>query len=438
MTTGSWANNSTRTGVGYAVYYDAHGNITSQGPFGTSTFGVVSSKTWSGGDGPSFEVVPASPWRYYTVLDVKGKPYRKRFRETPPRRIKMNRGLHGYQMLSVLENHGFASVVANFMGNTSVYSGLSGSYLLGGGFPYCPLPSWTANDEINIINKLAEEIRGGSFNLGVFLAEGGEALDMIANSATRIYRAYRFVKRGKIPEAIRELVGHRDQSFKKGFNDDFRRREQRSLDDVSGNWLQLQYGWKPLLGDIQRGAKQLANRLYLPFTRKYRVRVSKSAITPNTPTGTYRIAYASSVRRHQIIAYVTEEESIPQLIGLTDIELVLWERTPFSFVADWVVPIGDYLSARAAVKRLKGQFVYTKTTIKTCKGVTCDPVNYGYAIYTRSVNADLLGRQVTVDRQVLSQLAVPMPEVQPLFKVASLGHCLNALALLAQEVKFAK
>lgn len=34
---------------------------------------------------------------------------------------------------------------------------------------------------------------------------------------------------------------------------------------------------------------------------------------------------------------------VPKLLGFTNPAAVLWEATPFSFVVDWFLPIGDYL-----------------------------------------------------------------------------------------------
>jgi hypothetical protein len=126
------------------------------------------------------------------------------------------------------------------------------------------------------------------------------------------------------------------------------------------------------------------------------------------------------VAKRGIVAYITENgnSSIAATLGLLDPELVAWELVPFSFVADWFIPIGQWMEARAKASRLTGTFVTSdKATCLidqlTIAGVSCS----GY------------GAQISFNRSISSTLDVPMPTFKPLTKVASWQHCANALAL---------
>jgi hypothetical protein len=61
--------------------------------------------------------------------------------------------------------------------------------------------------------------------------------------------------------------------------------------------------------------------------------------------------------------------------GLTDPASVAWELIPFSFVADWFVPIGDTLRAIHAARTLPVEKVITTTLRKKVGSIS---VNAGY------------------------------------------------------------
>jgi hypothetical protein len=147
-----------------------------------------------------------------------------------------------------------------------------------------------------------------------------------------------------------------------------------------------------------------------------------------------------SVRTRQIIAYFSEkqEESALRISGVLDPELVAWELTRLSFVADWVIPIGDFLAARAFSRSIEGYFVTTDKLVGHIGGYT--PKTFlqapgkpsrwdipGAGSYSRTTT--------TLTRSVSTSLSVPSPIVKPLSESASWRHCVNAIALLVQAVK---
>jgi len=273
---------------------------------------------------------------------------------------------------------------------------------------------WTTNDTIATIGKLRNEIAGSDFNAAVFLGEGREALAMITNSAVRIRKALTSLKRGNfaaVASALEQPDLKRKLSHKKAF---------------AGNWLAAQYGWFPLVKDAQNGAEYLARFLEFPFVQRYKVRKTKPLkVTTNTSQGMSSFAYGYT--RTQIVAYVREVNEV-QLSGLTDPASLLWELTPYSFVADWFIPIGNYLAARSLSQAVAGTFVTTKTR-KVATQYIQGPYSNASGVFTFS-NAQAEEKLSTTTRTVSTTLDVPLPSWKPLSSVASWQHCANAVALL--------
>jgi hypothetical protein len=195
--------------------------------------------------------------------------------------------------------------------------------------------------------------------------------------------------------------------------------------EIAKRWLELQYGWLPLLKDIYGGAEFLAHHLNVPLQRRYRVSriVNGRAETAAPVNAKFKRAWCQDLV--QIIAIVSEKD-VTQLAGLQDPASVAWELLPWSFVADWFIPIGSWLSSRGLAGALEGTFITTRTR----KGYAADPVPTLHS-YPYSFETPYEYREVTVSRRVTTELQVPLPSFRPLNKVLSWKRAANAVALIA-------
>lgn len=433
MTTGSF-NKDERKAV----------RVNSRGDWVNIYVGLVSSKNWSGQDwgpqGPpsiskrpfSLNQEPAAAVNksYPKVRGAIGRPPKRTYNTDHPYTMSSNRLFHAHTVYKVGVETGQAA---------SVSHGASASW---------SPPVWTANDEIKLIGKLSDKIAGSDFNMGVFLGEGREALSMIASSATRIYTALRSLKRGDIPNMYRALTGsargRRYERFRKdGYlhYDDFELRElrrnqkiafldkQQSYDrDLSALWLEAQYGWLPLLKDIDGAAAYVAERLERSPERVVRVRsrIQKDYSPQSQAPTSIRLLNGRSIVSKQIIARIKSENPV-SLSGVLDVSSVAWELMPWSFVIDWALPIGSYLKARNFAGKVNATYVvstFTQNSWKGCKFIDSKVMISGFDKAWQS-NATLV-------RTVGSSLPVPMPVFKPLSQVASWVRAGNALALLDQ------
>lgn len=308
---------------------------------------------------------------------------------------------------------------------------------------------FTANDEIKLVAKLREKLQGSDFNMSVFLGEGHQTLKMIGDSAIRIAKAGYHAKRGDITGAARALFEGTNRKPVKGhgqFGLSSDRKYSNFKNDArnaSSIWLELQYGWLPLLQDAEGAAHALAHHLTVPARKSYKVRRKLTsfawgnAVQTDYRTFGYCRQRVNYIHERGVIARI-QEKDLPttlQKLGLMDPELVLWELLPFSFVADWFVPIGSYLEARATASRLKGTFVYMdkqRTVTDGENDVYYVPGPRGYLWRTAWPQPGMVYDRVQFSRTISTALKVPMPVLKPLSKVASWQHCANAIALLTQ------
>lgn len=363
------------------------GNIVRDLRVGTYLAGLYFAKSWTGTDYPA--VMPIVQNAPFYMKGVK-----RTFRRLPKRAYITP---HPYSM--ELEDTNNVTI------SSGTYTGMTPIYIWGtaatGAYS---VSNWTGNDDLALNSKLRGEVAGSDFNAGVFLGEGHQVLNMIGDSAKKLARAYLAAKKGNFQRASRILTGNSVGPSKKAAN----------------NWLELQYGWLPLLSDIHGGAQFLAHHLNTPLQHKVVVkRTLKRAKSETNPASGYPDR-SFSVETKSIVAFI-REKNVPQLAGLTDPLSVAWELVPYSFVVDWFIPIGEWLASRGLSQALEGTFVTTRVWKRGGMG------------YTRNSKAPLYRHiKVSMTRTVSTTLSFPFPNVKPLWKAASWRHAANAAALLAQ------
>lgn len=189
--------------------------------------------------------------------------------------------------------------------------------------------------------KALVKIADAKVNLAVTIAEAGKTADLILDSARRIYGAYRAFRRGDLKGIARNLNITPKRLHK--------------------SWLEYKYGWMPLLMDVKGAAEAFAQS---QVGRPIRFSVSskglwkysrtwKSGTIPNAHNHPIVINYSSTssvTRRVKIWVEITNPRmSYLQQLGLTNPALVAWELVPFSFVFDWFISVGDWLTGLTAL-----------------------------------------------------------------------------------------
>jgi hypothetical protein len=141
------------------------------------------------------------------------------------------------------------------------------------------------------------------------------------------------------------------------------------------------------------------------------------------------IASGSSILQGQFKAKLTHINEAT-LVGLEDPLSTAWELVPYSFVADWFLPIGDYLSASALSRALTGTFVKTRFDRVHLEGMTRENLPGSDPVFWVFPLESWFHRYGTLERVVTTSLEVPLPSFKGRDKIASWVHAINSVALL--------
>lgn len=388
------------------------------------------SRTWNGGDSAStyvkhartYHQVWTSPKYNKRGILIKQPAFVwKRDQFTPPPKKARNREQHPYTTLGSRVRQDSYYMKSNDGYDLALFLSTN----------IRPLADpWTSNDDLKLLDKLRDRIAGSSFNAGVVLGEGKKTLQMIGDNAISIAKAIKFARRGNFASAADVLL---QRTGKK--------RPPKGTSPIASNWLELQYGWMPLLSDISDGMMFIHHQLESPNLERIVVTRNAGGLHAGVSqesgrhytdlSQTYYLDnhYVESGKR--IIALIKEVNNV-QLSGILDPLSVGWELLPYSFVADWFLPIGSYLAARGLAQSVSGTFITTKRFRSRYTGplkYQNAPTGRQWTIYGQTAR-EYLREQWSLDRSISTTLSVPLPSFKPLEKVASWQHAANAVALV--------
>lgn len=218
----------------------------------------------------------------------------------------------------------------------------------------------------------------------VTAVEAGKSVNMIRDRAAKLAKAYIAMKKGDLkllqsmfpgkrtfsmPKQVvvwdedgRPILNRKGQPIKRYARKPLKARDIDLLSDAARLELEFRYGWSPLVYDIVDSlkainAQQLRDDLMKRDYTKVYERKTKSnrqswnVTVPNFGHGnwTATVTCVTDVTCKAYATYTVNEESglMNRLndFGMFDIPRYLWEVTPLSFVADWLVPVGDWLGA---------------------------------------------------------------------------------------------
>lgn len=269
------------------------------------------------------------------------------------------------------------------------------------------------NDVLTCQSRLAEQIKGHSFNMAVSVAEGKKTVNMVVDALASVGGALLDLKRGRFESAARRF----------GVN---QRPSKLDHKDLAGRWLELQYGWLPLLGDVYEASKAYEELTQKPRSQRFRGQLKKTGTVDTSGSPSNWTAVCNYKAMINITAELQEQLSAPRSLGLTDPLTVAWELIPYSFVVDWFIPIGSYLETLNVLHGLQGRFLTSKIVTFAYSGV---PKNANYFGCTAN------GGGVNYERVVSAGLSVGMPGVNSLPDAMSPKRIWNAIALAAQRFK---
>lgn len=217
-----------------------------------------------------------------------------------------------------------------------------------------------SNAEVNsILSRLLDKVKGHSFNAAVNIAQSNQVASMVVSNLGSLGRSVMALRHGDFATAARQLgVSPRPTRLKPS--------------DVSGRWLELQYGWLPTLSDTFEAMKAFEAIRQGPAKTRFSTRKTKTSFRLDGGSLSSYRARLELESSHGYTYEMYEEPGFARQLGLTDPLSVAWELIPYSFVVDWFVPIGTYLSNQNQIPSLSGRWMVTKSQVM--KGVSFEAV----------------------------------------------------------------
>lgn len=275
-----------------------------------------------------------------------------------------------------------------------------------------------------------------SANLAQDFAQIGQTVRLVVDTTSRITRSLKRLKK-------LDLVGAADELLAGKRNAEAIRKKMRlaKTKTLADNWLELQYGWKPLLQSIDGTMRATANYLASgsPVVREVSAsakKATRASIGIFDVMWGYRIGHRVTMTDQvcklgirfgvdsNLKAYLSQ-------LGFTNPVNLAWEVLPFSFVVDWFLPVGPYLESLSAwdgctfMDGYRTDYIHEHIFSEICVKDWPEPPTglvfhskYGY--WTRET--------INMTRTKLTSL--PSQRIPSLKNPISTTHALNGIALM--------
>lgn len=222
-----------------------------------------------------------------------------------------------------------------------------------GPVPLIGAPS--GNEVASVEAQLLSQLKDQRVNYAMALAQRKQTVGFIAETAKTLLQAYQLARRGNFYGALRTLGA---TGYWKG-----------DSASVAKKWLQFHFAAKPLMSDIHGAVTGLldinpksGDLVVVRTTRSASEAVAEEIkYTWDVNQETHLIIDRTGFARRDlrlVCWYELNSEELRSLSrnGWTNPAHVLWDAVPYSFVVDWLLPIGRYLSNldAAAAYRFKG------------------------------------------------------------------------------------
>lgn len=281
------------------------------------------------------------------------------------------------------------------------------------------------------------KVKNTKINVAQAFAERKQTANLLINSVNRFVVFATLCRKGKFADAQKAL-GWRLRYFDdKRFPKDAYRKPTR--DDFASFWLEYSYGWRPLLSDVYGAAELLAQQ----FTQSRPTYVTATAKTVEPMSVPIYTAYGISAAAGGMVNCTakckvgfdvdSQSRDLLKSTGITNPLLLAWELLPYSFVVDWFIPVGNYLSNLDAAVGL--QFVRGATSVKTDIWLKSSVASNTFYDYKGLESMSVLEKTIILDRYKLTAFPTSVPPKFSWGFADNISYAVSGIALLNQAFK---
>lgn len=211
------------------------------------------------------------------------------------------------------------------------------------------VPVIRANERNQVVTKGLLEIADQKVNLGENLATYRQTVGLLTDPGGSLLRLVKELKKVGKNRKFREFLRLAKRDFGR----------HRPVNTLASEYLRYVYGWKPLMQDVYNLIKMTQESGGKPL-------LLESSSTVKTVEETNQVTWYASSFDTKVSAgplkvqtttrssmYARVDPNHATLLALSQLGLVnpaslAWELVPFSFVVDWLIPIGPVLQAMTA------------------------------------------------------------------------------------------
>lgn len=248
--------------------------------------------------------------------------------------------------------------------------------------------SWGSHDPETLnkaVLKALEKLKGQNVNYALAFAEARQTSRMIGGTIPRINKAIIAASRGNIRGIARALgitkpPSEKARKYAAKARAEYKKYKQAYIRDVNNHayplrdrsaahnlFLEYQFGWLPLLSDMDGAMHDLydlhhnedrsKDTPYAGEPYSYNVKGTSTSISTSksesnilafgrVPGKTTRWEKRTHKAKVRLDCYL-DNPALAELArtGLLNPLAVVWDKVPWSFVADWFLPIGRYFNA---------------------------------------------------------------------------------------------
>lgn len=318
------------------------------------------------------------------------------------------------------------------------------------------LPSYSNNLRSGVITDLRLKVKDQKVNLGQAFAERRMTANLLADTLTRIANATLAFRKGNWKQAKRLLEQKRSRKYLEALKkkhpltwDRLMRKPAAAWKQAPASWLEFQYGWNPLINDVM-GSIELLRSMDDPVDWHLTAKASrqeKASYPVSFRNATYLVQISGKgtastfrgmfgrVDYHPSNSFLS---TLSNNSGLSNPLLLQWELLPYSFVLDWGVQVGDWISSLDATQYMEfvgGSLTDRRELILEGLLPVDDRHPKGASTVWQNPSPGS-GRRFELHREAWSSWPVASA---PRFKdPLSLTHVANALSLLAEALKHGK
>lgn len=217
------------------------------------------------------------------------------------------------------------------------------------------------------LEEAQSKIFGQSLNLAMSAKDIIDANKMASQYFGRVAKAAPYLRKKQFGKALKAFFGTKSKSLA-----------------AANSWLEFQFGVLPTVHAVQDAYNHAALGIKANRGRLLRLRSAskklqvQQEVSPDS--GWMQIPDYSIVTTYACYRYLSKEDFL-QNMGRFNVVEVGWDATPWSFLIDWFVPVGEYLSQFGSI---------TTFTTDGCDSVKTETKQHGTAVW---LTPDVSGHQ---------------------------------------------